>query len=87
VFAQTGFGNLGNTCFFNSILQCIMHSTPFAHEVMQNDHPLNKASKMQGRAYLTLKELLKNYWQGHENSIRPTAMKVVLGCISSKFLG
>lgn len=58
-FSQTGFSNLGNTCFFNSILQCIMHSQPFVIKMLESEVDWNGKSRLQGDCYKTLKKLMK----------------------------
>ena len=37
-----GFQNVGNTCYFNSALQCLLNSDNF-NEYIIKDYPLHKA--------------------------------------------
>jgi ubiquitin C-terminal hydrolase len=34
----SGLVNMGNTCFFNATIQCLLHSVPFSRDLMQKRH-------------------------------------------------
>lgn len=34
----SGLANMGNTCFFNATIQCLLHSVPFSRDLMQKRH-------------------------------------------------
>jgi len=52
-----GFPNLGNTCYINAVLQCLLHCTPFRHDLERQ--PV-------GSSFMG--DCLKNLWAVYKNS-------------------
>nr|CAB3267548.1 ubiquitin carboxyl-terminal hydrolase 2 [Phallusia mammillata] len=87
---NTGLRNIGNTCFMNSILQCLSNTQPLRDYclTLKYETDLNREkSPMKGKLMTAFAELIQDLWKGKSMSISPNNFKSQIQKFSPRFMG
>ncbi|CAL7938989.1 unnamed protein product [Xylocopa violacea] len=85
----TGLKNLGNSCYMNSIIQCLSNTTHLAKYFMDNlyadDLNTNNDNTTQGQVVEEVAQVIKALWRGQYKSISPHDLKIAVGQYKLQF--
>ncbi|XP_029872259.1 ubiquitin carboxyl-terminal hydrolase 8 isoform X2 [Aquila chrysaetos chrysaetos] len=89
--ALTGLRNLGNTCYMNSILQCLCNAPHLADYFNRNLYhdDINRSNFLghKGEVAEEFGVIMKALWTGQYKYISPKDFKITIGKINDQFAG
>ncbi|KAK3893812.1 hypothetical protein Pcinc_002393 [Petrolisthes cinctipes] len=87
--SKTGLKNLGNTCYMNSVIQCLSNTTPLACYFMQGTYSndINPTSKFRGDVAEEVGAVIRALRCGQYRSIAMWDLKNVVGRNHKPFQG
>ncbi|KAI4479124.1 hypothetical protein M0804_011263 [Polistes exclamans] len=85
----TGLKNLGNSCYMNSIIQCLSNtpklSTYFIDNLYADDLNRNNENISQTQVVTNVAEVIKALWTGQYKRISPHCLKAAIGQYKVQF--
>ncbi|CAJ0915485.1 4802_t:CDS:10 [Entrophospora sp. SA101] len=87
----SGLKNLGNTCFMNSIIQCLSGTIPFARYFLDGSYKyhINKVNPLGTKGALAdaFATLIRVLWNGQYPIVSPVTFKQAIGKFAPHFSG
>ncbi|KAF9914328.1 ubiquitin-specific protease doa4 [Lobosporangium transversale] len=88
---KTGLTNLGNTCFMNSVIQCLIATPPLSRYFLDGSFKRNINIKnplgTQGKLAEAFYDLISSMWSGQSLVVSPTSFRLAIGGFAPQFKG
>ncbi|XP_054279586.1 ubiquitin carboxyl-terminal hydrolase 2-like [Macrosteles quadrilineatus] len=83
----TGLNNIGNTCFLNSIVQCLSNTRVIKEYILSDEYLNEIRPSVKSALMKRFAELIKNLWQGDQKSLSTHNFKLEVDIVAPRFTG
>ncbi|KAG0343335.1 ubiquitin-specific protease doa4 [Podila humilis] len=88
---KTGLTNLGNTCFMNSVIQCLIATPPLSRYFLDGSFKRNinlrNVLGTQGKLAEAFSDLIRQMWSGQSLVVSPTSFRYAIAGFAPQFKG